>query len=102
MSDANLHITCPWRILNYAEIQRVRGWYDLRMRNLVILLVHLVTTIVRLVRPGGVRAVVAESVLAKHQLLILNRFSVRQISAPWIGSSLGSVRFGLSRIGFAG
>jgi hypothetical protein len=31
------------------------------------------TIILRLVRRGGVRAVVAESVLAKHQLLILNR-----------------------------
>jgi len=40
------------------------------MRDLVILLVHVITTILRLIRPGGVRAVVAESVLAKHQLLI--------------------------------
>src|SRR5215467_9094032 len=38
------------------------------MRDLVILLVHVITTIVRFVRPGGLRAVVA-----KHQLLILNR-----------------------------
>ena len=43
------------------------------MRDLVILLVHVITIILRLARPGGVRAVVAESVLAKHQLLILNR-----------------------------
>jgi putative transposase len=43
------------------------------MRHLVILLVHLITTALKLVRPGGVRAVVAESVLTKHQLLILNR-----------------------------
>jgi hypothetical protein len=43
------------------------------MRHLVILLVHLITTALKLVRLGGVRAVVAESVLAKHQLLILNR-----------------------------
>jgi putative transposase len=43
------------------------------MRDLVILLVHVIPIILRLVRPGGVRAVVAESVLAKHQLLILNR-----------------------------
>src|SRR6476646_9922418 len=43
------------------------------MRHLIVLLVHLITTVLRLVRPGGVRAVVAESVLAKHQLLILNR-----------------------------
>jgi putative transposase len=37
------------------------------------LLVHLITAVLRLVRPGGVRAVVAESVLAKHQLLIFDR-----------------------------
>src|SRR5499426_1878672 len=43
------------------------------MRDLIILLVHLITTILRLVRPSGVRAVVAESVVIKHQLLILNR-----------------------------
>src|SRR2546428_11002287 len=43
------------------------------MRDLILLLVHIVGTVLRVVRPGGVRAVVAESVLAKHQLLILNR-----------------------------
>src|SRR5438132_10888670 len=43
------------------------------MRDLVILLFHLITTIFRLARPGGLRSVVAESVLMKHQLLIVNR-----------------------------
>ena len=43
------------------------------MRDLIILLIHIITTVVRLGRPGGLRAVIAESVLAKHQLLILNR-----------------------------
>src|SRR5439155_9187056 len=43
------------------------------MRDLVILFIHLLTTIARLASPGGVRSVVAESVLVKHQLLILNR-----------------------------
>jgi hypothetical protein len=43
------------------------------MRHLIVLLVHLITTVLKLIRPGGVRAVVAESVLAKPQLLILNR-----------------------------
>ena len=43
------------------------------MRDLVILFVHLVVTLVRLARPGGLRAVVAESILIKHQLQILNR-----------------------------
>ncbi len=43
------------------------------MRDLIILLVHLIITVFRLARPGGLRAVVAESVLIKHQLLIVNR-----------------------------
>jgi putative transposase len=43
------------------------------MRDLILLLVHVVTTALRVVQPGGVRAVIAESVLIKHQLLILNR-----------------------------
>jgi len=43
------------------------------MRDLVILFVHLLTIAARLAGPGGLRSVVAESVLVKHQLLILNR-----------------------------
>ncbi len=43
------------------------------MRELVILLVQLITTVARLIGPGGVRSVVAESLLVKHQLLIINR-----------------------------
>jgi len=42
------------------------------MRDLVILFVHVSATLVRLPGPGGIRSVVAESVLVKHQLLILN------------------------------
>ncbi|MGH9142032.1 MAG: integrase core domain-containing protein [Vicinamibacterales bacterium] len=43
------------------------------MRDLAVLLLHPLVTIARLCGPGGVRSVVAESVLVKHQLLILNR-----------------------------
>src|SRR5712664_3623161 len=43
------------------------------MRDLAVLLLHLLATVVRLAGPGGARAVVAESVLVKQQLLILNR-----------------------------
>ena len=43
------------------------------MRDLVILFIHLVTTVARMARPGGIRSVIAESVLVKHQLLILHR-----------------------------
>src|SRR5215469_13807507 len=43
------------------------------MRDFVIVFVHLIATLARLARPGGLRSVVAESVLVRHQLLILNR-----------------------------
>jgi Integrase core domain len=43
------------------------------MRDLAVLFLHLLTTVARLAGPGGARAVVAESVLVKHQLLILSR-----------------------------
>jgi putative transposase len=43
------------------------------VRDLAVLLLHLLATVARLAGPGGARAVVAESVLVKHQLLILNR-----------------------------
>ena len=42
------------------------------MRDPIILLVHLIATLARLMGPGGLRSVVAESVLVKQQLLILN------------------------------
>jgi hypothetical protein len=42
------------------------------MRDLIILLVHGIATVARLTGPGGLRAVVAESLLVTHQLLILN------------------------------
>ena len=43
------------------------------MRDLAVLFLHLLATVARLAGPGGARSVVAESVLVKHQLLILNR-----------------------------
>jgi len=36
------------------------------MRDLLVLAVHLLVTVIKLLRPGGVRAVAAESVLLKH------------------------------------
>ena len=51
-------------------------------RDLSLLLIHLVTTLARLLGPGGARAVVAETLLIKHQLLILNRPRRRAPSLP--------------------
>jgi len=43
------------------------------MRDIFTLFLHVIVTVIRLVRPGGLRSVVAESTLVRHQLLILNR-----------------------------
>src|SRR5215475_5448189 len=43
------------------------------MRDFAIVFVHLIVALARLARPGGLRSVVTESVLIRHQLLILNR-----------------------------
>ena len=43
------------------------------MKDLLILLAHLLTTIAKLLGPGGAKAVVADSLLMKQQLLIINR-----------------------------
>ena len=50
------------------------------MRDLAVLFLHLLVTVARLAGPGGARSVVAESVLVKHQLLILNRSRKRSPS----------------------
>jgi len=43
------------------------------VRDLTVLILHLLATVARLAGPGGARSVVAESLLVKQQLLILNR-----------------------------
>src|SRR3989442_6974984 len=71
------------------------------MIHLLILAVHLLATIAKLVRPGGVRAIVAESLVLKHQLLISSRSRRR---APNLNSfdrfflGLGSLFVSPSRI----
>jgi hypothetical protein len=43
----------------------------LPMRDIFTLVLHAIVTIIRLGQPGGLRSVVAESVLMRHQVLIL-------------------------------
>jgi putative transposase len=52
------------------------------MRNLVVLFIHFIATLARLLGPGGVRSLVAESLLLKHQLLILKRSRKRSPNLP--------------------
>jgi hypothetical protein len=43
------------------------------MRDFIVLFVHVIVTMLRRAGPGGLRSVIAESALIRHQLLILNR-----------------------------
>jgi putative transposase len=43
------------------------------MRKLLMLTIHLIVILAKMVGPGGVRSVVAESLLLKQQLLVGNR-----------------------------
>ena len=43
------------------------------MKGLLLMLAHLLTTLAKLLGPGGAKAIVADSLLMKHQLLIINR-----------------------------
>ena len=67
-------LACEWRIAISAKIpQDFPSCDHSSMRNLAVLFIHLFATLARLLGPGGVRSLVAESLLLKHQLLILNR-----------------------------
>jgi hypothetical protein len=61
------------------------------------LIAHLLVTLARLARPGGVRAVAAESLAVKHQLLIMKRSQRRRsyYRKLWIrcGNERGGVPF---------
>ena len=42
------------------------------MKFLLLMLAHLLTTLAQLLGPGGAKAIVADSLLMKQQLLIIN------------------------------
>jgi hypothetical protein len=56
------------RLVNRSHTVKVRS-----MRLLFSLIAHFLVTLARLSKPGGLGAVVAESLAVKHQLLILRR-----------------------------
>ncbi len=43
------------------------------MKDLIVLLMHLLTTLAKLLGTGGVQAIVADNLLMKQQLLVINR-----------------------------
>ena len=77
--------SCAWRIVISPIIRRdFLSCYDSVMRDLVVLFIHFIASLARLLGPGGARSLVAESLLLKHQLLILNRSRQR---APNLSAS---------------
>ena len=87
------------------------------MKDLLLPLLHLAVTAAKLCRPGGVRAVIAENLLLKQQLIVLRRslqrapnLSVSNSSsgrrwkldhAPAVGDPTHMVEFGTGRRAFA-
>jgi putative transposase len=66
--------TCGWRIVISPKIpQNSPSCYHSLMRNLAVLFIHFIAVLARLLGPGGARSLIAESLLLKHQILILNR-----------------------------
>jgi hypothetical protein len=43
------------------------------MKDLLLMFAHLLTTVAKLLGAGGAKAIVADSLLMKQQLLIINR-----------------------------
>jgi hypothetical protein len=93
--------TCGWRIVISPMIpQDSPSCYDSWMRNLAVLFIHFIAVLARLLGPGGVRSIVAESLLLKHQLLLLNRSRQRspnlsawdRILAGWMALLLRPTR----------
>ncbi|PYU83828.1 MAG: hypothetical protein DMG50_06760 [Acidobacteria bacterium] len=93
--------TCGWRIAISPMIrQDFPSCYHSSMRHLVVLFIHFLATLARLLGPGGVRSLVAESLLLRHQLLILNRSRQRspnlsardRILAGWMAILVGPTR----------
>ena len=71
------------------------------MRELLTLAIYMLVTCAKLLRPGGVRAVAAESLLLKHQLLISNRSRQRAPNLTLVDRFvLGLRRSGLARAEF--
>ena len=65
--------TCGWRIVISPIVPHDSPpCYHSSMRHLVVLFIHLIAILTQLLQPGGVRSLVAESLLLKHQLLSIN------------------------------
>src|SRR5688500_15074383 len=67
------------------------------MRDLAFLAIHLIATIAKLLLPGGPRSILSESLLLKHQLLILNRSWARAPNLRPLDRIIASLCVGVMR-----
>ena len=68
------------------------------MRELFILIAHLLVTLAKLGTRGGLGAVAAESLAVKHQLLIMKRAQRRAPNlTSWIGCAGSLCAFGVTQ-----
>jgi hypothetical protein len=51
------------------------------MKDLLLILAHLFTTLAKLLGPGGAKAIVADSLLMKQQLLIISQVTRQLLHA---------------------
>ena len=58
------------------------------MKDMLLMLAHLLTTLAKLLGPGGARAIVADSLLMKQQLLIINRSRRRAVFVNEVVASI--------------
>ena len=63
------------------------------MKDLLALFAPLLTTLAKLLGPGGAKAIVADSLLIKQQLLIINRSRRRAPKISWLSSIPGRAGF---------
>src|SRR5437667_6637445 len=66
------------------------------MKDLLLVLLHLAVTTAKLCGPSGVRAVIAENLLLKQQLIVLRRARLRAPNATSVMRVASSARRGLT------
>jgi putative transposase len=63
------------------------------MRSIILLAVHILVVLAKMLRPGGIKAIIAENLLLKQQLIVLGR---SRRKAPNLRSSDRFILGGLS------
>src|ERR1700687_3778367 len=72
-----------------------------RMKNLLLTLLHLAVMTAKLCGPGGARAVIAENLLLKQQLIVLRRARQRAPNLTVSDLSLANITIGPESLTFA-